>query len=99
MPKSCKNRQLATRVWGIDKVNLGCYPLNMSITIEKNTQKDLKKVAERMGIKEKELVDRALLLYLENAKKLLDLEREFLAWDALSDEAFYQLSQKVPARL
>lgn len=71
----------------------------MSITIEKNTQKDLKKVAERMGIKEKELVDRALLLYLENAKKILDLEKEFLAWDALSDEAFYQLSQKVPVRL
>lgn len=71
----------------------------MSITIEKNTQKDLKKVAERMGIKEKELVDRALLLYLESTKKLLDLEKEFLAWDALSDEAFYQLSQKVPARL
>lgn len=73
--------------------------MNMSITIKKNTQKDLKKIAERMGIKEKELVDRALLLYLENAKKLLDLEKEFLAWDALSDEAFCQLSQKVPARL
>lgn len=71
----------------------------MSITIEKNTQKDLREIAERMGIKEKELVDRALLLYLENAKKLLDLEKEFLAWDALSDEAFYQLSRKVPARL
>ncbi len=71
----------------------------MSIVIEKNIQRGLTEIAKRMGVGEKELIDRALLLYLENAKKLLDLEKEFLAWDALSDEAFYQLSQKSPSRL
>lgn len=69
----------------------------MSIVIEKNIQRGLTEIAKRMGVGEKELVDRALLLYLGNAKKLLDLEKEFLAWDALSDEAFYELSKKIPA--
>jgi hypothetical protein len=71
----------------------------MNIVIEKNIQRGLTEIAKRMGVGEKELVDRALLLYLENAKKLLDLDKEFLAWDALSDESFYQLSQKLPSRL
>lgn len=66
----------------------------MSIVLEKNIQKDLKETAKQMGIDEKDLIERAVLLYLENAQKFFELKREFLAWDALSDEVFFMFSKK-----
>lgn len=47
-----------------------------------------------MGIREKELINRALLLYLESAKKIFDVAREFNAWDSLSDEALSGLVKR-----
>ena len=47
-----------------------------------------------MGITEHDVVDRALLLYLESVKKITEVQREFEAWDALSDESFSLLSKR-----
>jgi hypothetical protein len=82
-----------SRHHSFDEMALARYDNTMSSIIEKNIQKGVREVSRQMGIKEKELVDRALLLYLESAKGILDLEREFRAWDMLSDEA-YRVSSK-----
>lgn len=71
----------------------------MPFVVEKKIKKNISEVSRRMGIKEKELIDRALLLYLEGAKKILDVEKEFDAWDILSDEAFRITARRFPERL
>lgn len=71
----------------------------MPIVVEKKIQKNIREISRQMGIKEKELVDRAILLYLESVRKILDAEKEFSAWDALSDESLYELARRLPARL
>lgn len=78
---------------------IGHYDKIMAITIEKKIQKGLREVSRQMGMKEKELIDRALLLYIESVKKTLDIEREFKEWDALSDESLCNLSGRLSARL
>lgn len=71
------------------------YDKNMPIIAEKNMQQGVRDVARMMGIDKKELARRAVLLYLESAKKILDLENEFRAWDALSDEAYRAFSKRL----
>lgn len=70
----------------------------MPIAIEKKYQKSISEVSRSMGIREKDLVDRALALYLDSAKKILDVEKEFKAWDALSDESLAGLAKRVSRR-
>lgn len=64
------------------------------LAVEKKIRKDVREVSRRMGIKEKELVNRAVLLYMESARKILAVENEFIAWDALSDEAMRLLVKR-----
>ncbi len=66
----------------------------MTIAIKRKIKKDLREVSQRMGITEHDVVDRALLLYLESVKKITEVQREFEAWDALSDESFSLLSKR-----
>lgn len=55
--------------------------------------------ARLMGVNEKELVERAVLLYLESVKAAVDLEKELREWDALSDEAFTRMSKSLKSGL
>lgn len=71
----------------------------MPLVVEKKIQRSLKEVSRQMGIGEKELVDRALLLYLESAKKILAVEKEFEAWDTLSDESLVKLVKRLPSKI
>ncbi|MEK7481118.1 MAG: hypothetical protein AAB604_03405 [Patescibacteria group bacterium] len=57
------------------------------IHVEEKINQNLEKTSKIMGIKKRELVDRALLYYFESIKDMVDLKREFDAWDRLSDEA------------
>ena len=59
----------------------------MQIQIPKEMDKKLKKVSDLLGFEKQEIVDRALLFYLDTIQKQLDLKQEFKEWDALSDEA------------
>lgn len=59
----------------------------MQITIPKDTTEKINNASKVLGIKEKELVDRAVLLYLDSISKYLNLKQEMIEWDALSDEA------------
>lgn len=71
----------------------------MSLAVEKKIRRGVKEVSRKMGIGEKEFVGRALLLYLDSVKKILDVEKEFSSWDALSDESFRALSRRIPGGL
>lgn len=61
--------------------------METEIKMSIDTLDKIGKASEVLGIKKQELVDRAVLLYLDNIDKYLALKREMKEWDALSDEA------------
>ncbi len=59
----------------------------MQIEIQNDTSKKIEETARILGIKNKELIDRAILLYLDNINKFIELKQETKEWDVLSDDA------------
>ncbi len=59
----------------------------MQVNIHKDIRTKVEYVSSIMGIDKQELVDRAILTYIDSVSKLLDLKNEFKVWDELSDEA------------
>lgn len=59
--------------------------------LQKELNQEAEKVSREMGINKKELLERALILYLEGVKQQLGLFKEMEAWDKLSDEAFMKM--------
>lgn len=59
----------------------------MQVQIPKDIDRKLKEASIVFGIREDEIIDRAILLYLDNIQKQLELKKELKAWDELSDEA------------
>lgn len=59
----------------------------MQIELPKDTSKKVEEASKRLGIKKQQLVDKAILLYLDNISKYIDLKKEMKWWDYLSDEA------------
>ena len=67
----------------------------MSIQISKGINKKIKEASKILGLEEEEIVDRAILLYLDNIEKYLELKKEFKEWDKLSDEALESFERKL----
>lgn len=63
------------------------YMETESLKLSDDTSEKVTKASEILGIKKQELIDRALLVYLDNIDKYLDLRKELKFWDSLSDEA------------
>ncbi len=59
----------------------------MKIELPKDVNKKLLEVSDLLDLEEEEIINRAVLLYLDNIQKYLELKKEFKAWDELSDEA------------
>lgn len=59
----------------------------MQIQISKNIDKKIKEASKLLGLDEEEIVDRAILLYLDNIEKYVEFKKEIREWDRLSDEA------------
>lgn len=59
----------------------------MEIELPKDVNKKLSEVSDFLNLEEEEIVNRALLLYLDNIEKYIELKKELKAWDKLSDEA------------
>ena len=59
----------------------------MQIEIPKDTSRKIEEVSKKLGIKKQHLIDKTILLYLDNISKYLDLKKEMKEWDYLSDEA------------
>ena len=60
---------------------------NMQIQISTEIDKKLKQVSDISGFSEKDIIERAILFYLDTIEKQLGLKYELKEWDILSDEA------------
>ena len=69
------------------------------LTLTKKNERGVAEAARLMGIDKRELVERAVLLYLESIRATLDLEKELRGWDALSDEAFLRMGKTLKSGL
>ena len=59
----------------------------MEIEITKDLDKKLSEISKELGLDKEEVVNRALLLYMDSINKMLLLKKEMNIWDKLSDEA------------
>jgi hypothetical protein len=67
----------------------------MQIEISRDTSKKVNDVSRLLGIRNKKLIDRALLFYLDSIQKQLDLKKEMNIWDELSDEALVNFEKSL----
>lgn len=67
----------------------------MEVEIAKETSEELKEASKLLGINQKELVDRAIVTYIDSIKKILELKRDLTAWDLLSDEAIVNFEKSL----
>jgi|RhiMethySRZTD1v2_1073278.scaffolds.fasta_scaffold632953_2 hypothetical protein len=54
-----------------------------TITIDKTIHTDLAKTSKLIGINEREITERALILYLDSLRNLSDLQTELHGWQDL----------------
>ena len=59
----------------------------MEIEILKDLDKKLSEISKELGLDKEEVVNRALLLYMDSINKMLLLKKEMNVWDKLSDGA------------
>lgn len=71
----------------------------MNVLTNTTLDKDIKTASQALGITQKDFINRALVLYLDSVRGMLDLEAEFKAWDDLSDESWRNMSQGLPSNL
>ncbi len=69
--------------------------MKMHVNISKDVDMKVKYVSTVLGIDKKELVDRALLTYIDSVSKFLNLKKEFKEWDKLSDEALLNFEKSL----
>ncbi|HIK02451.1 TPA: hypothetical protein H1012_01230 [archaeon] len=66
----------------------------MQIELPKETSKKVEDASKVLGLEKKDIINRALLLYLDNLQKYLELKKELKEWDSLSDEAILNFERK-----
>ena len=67
----------------------------MQVEIAKDTSKKVDKVSKLLGIGESQLVESAILLYLDKISKYLNLKKEMNKWDSLSDKALMNFEKSL----
>lgn len=67
----------------------------MQIELSKDVSRKLEDASKVLGIKDKRLIDRAILLYLDAIQKQIDLKREMRLWDELSNEALINFEKSL----
>ena len=67
----------------------------MDIEINNDNMIRLKKASKILGIKSEELLNRALVVYLDEITKHLRLKKEMKDWDLLSDEALLNFEKSI----
>lgn len=68
---------------------------DMEIQLSKNTRNKLNQVSSILGVRSKEVVNRALLFYLDTISKQLELRKDMASWDDLSDEALAKFDKLI----
>lgn len=59
----------------------------MQLELPKETTEKITEASKILGMKSQDIIDRAVLVYLDNIRNFLKLKEELAAWDKLSDEA------------
>lgn len=67
--------------------------MKMQIHLQEPTHTQLKKVSQTTGIQEEQLIQRAILYYLDVIQRQVELYDEMKTWDALSDEALVNFEE------
>lgn len=67
----------------------------MEIELSKEITKKISKASSILGLKNEEVVNRAVLFYLDTISKQLELKKEIDAWDKLSDEALIKFDKLI----
>ncbi|MBI2675695.1 MAG: hypothetical protein HYX24_04515 [Candidatus Aenigmarchaeota archaeon] len=60
----------------------------MQVKLSQEVEKKVGEAAHALGLNENEVVNQALLFYLDTISKNLSLKLELQAWENLSDEAW-----------
>ena len=63
--------------------------------LNKWIEKDIKDASKVLGINDKKLIDRAIIVYLDAIQKQIDLKREMKLWDELSNEALINFEKSL----
>ena len=67
----------------------------MEIELSRDMKSKLSKVSSILGVKDKDLVNRAILFYIDTISKQVELKKEISAWDKLSDEALAKFDKLI----
>jgi len=69
--------------------------MKMHVDISKDVGMKVEQASNVLGIGKKELVDRAILTYIDSVSRFLELKREFKEWDELSDDALLNFEKSL----
>ena len=58
-----------------------------AIQISEGAYNEVKHASSILGFNEQDIVERAIVVYLDIIQKQVELKKEFQEWDELSDEA------------
>ena len=67
----------------------------MQFEISKNMDRKIKEASKEMGIDKEEVINRAISLFLEDVRKMKDLEKEMKTWDKLHVEALSNFEREL----
>ncbi|MBI2550041.1 hypothetical protein HYV83_02570 [Candidatus Woesearchaeota archaeon] len=67
----------------------------MQVEIPRGLSDKLVKISDLLGVKKESLIDRAILLYLDNLSRYAELKKEMKEWDFLSDEALINFEKSL----
>jgi hypothetical protein len=59
----------------------------MQLNFSESIDIKINKASEILGLRKKDLIERAILFYLNEIKQSIQLKQEFNEWDRLSDES------------
>ncbi len=67
----------------------------MQVRFHEQTMVQLVSISKKLGIQEENLIQRAVLFYLDAIQKQVELRQEMNEWDMLSDEALANFEEKL----
>lgn len=67
----------------------------MQFELSSKTEKEIEKIAELTGSEVETIIDKALVHYIQETKKMLELKAELTGWDKLSDEALENFEREL----
>jgi hypothetical protein len=67
----------------------------LEVEIREDMKEEVEEATRELGIGEGELVDRAVIMFLDSIRKEKGLEKEFNTWEKASDEALENFEQSL----